>query len=163
MMRYALFSFRGRLGRLAYFGYGVLAVVLAGIMMAIGSFLLTTFGRNGQLQAEGFGVAGLGIVVVAILMLVINTLALAVKRLHDLDRSGHHLWWIYGIGIAESVMFNAGQTALGGLLTLISFGAGIWLWFARGTNGDNRFGPSPVPVRDARADYFVPPNQRTTP
>ncbi|WP_158258331.1 hypothetical protein [Rhodopila globiformis] len=41
-----------------------------------------------------------------------------------------------------------------------SIAIGVWLLVRRGSNGDNRHEPSPVPVRDARADYFVPPNQR---
>jgi uncharacterized membrane protein YhaH (DUF805 family) len=56
--------------------------------------------------------------------IVLPTLALSVRRLHDLDRSG---WWL--------------------LLALIPLIGSIVLliWFCtRGTDGSNRFGPDPL-------------------
>jgi uncharacterized membrane protein YhaH (DUF805 family) len=62
---------------------------------------------------------------IAELILLLPTLAVSVRRLHDLDRSG---WWIF--------------------LGLIPLIGAIWLlvWFCmRGTVGPNRFGPDPLP------------------
>jgi uncharacterized membrane protein YhaH (DUF805 family) len=61
---------------------------------------------------------------IAELVLFLPTLALSIRRLHDLDRSG---WWF--------------------LLIFIPLIGGIWLlvWFCmRGTRGTNRFGPDPL-------------------
>ena len=58
---------------------------------------------------------------IAELVLFLPTLAVSIRRLHDLDRSG---WWF--------------------LLIFIPLIGGIWLlvWFCmRGTVGPNRFGP----------------------
>jgi len=57
------------------------------------------------------------------LALVIPTLAVAVRRLHDIDRSG---WWL-----------------LIAVIPLIG-GVALLIWFClRGAAGDNRFGPAP--------------------
>jgi uncharacterized membrane protein YhaH (DUF805 family) len=61
---------------------------------------------------------------IAELVLFLPTLAVSIRRLHDLDRSG---WWF--------------------LLIFIPLIGGIWLlvWFCmRGTVGPNRFGPDPL-------------------
>jgi uncharacterized membrane protein YhaH (DUF805 family) len=61
---------------------------------------------------------------IAELALLLPTLAVSIRRLHDLDRSG---WWIF--------------------LGLIPIIGTIWLvvWFCtRGTLGPNRFGPDPL-------------------
>jgi uncharacterized membrane protein YhaH (DUF805 family) len=58
------------------------------------------------------------------LALLLPTLAVSVRRLHDLDRIG---WWL--------------------LIVLIPLIGAIWLlvWFCtRGTVGPNRFGPDPL-------------------
>ena len=60
---------------------------------------------------------------IAELVLFLPTLAVSIRRLHDLDRSG---WWF--------------------LLIFVPLIGGIWLlvWFCmRGTVGPNRFGPDP--------------------
>ena len=61
---------------------------------------------------------------IAELVLFLPTLAVSIRRLHDLDRSG---WWF--------------------LLIFVPLIGGIWLlvWFCmRGTVGPNRFGPDPL-------------------
>jgi uncharacterized membrane protein YhaH (DUF805 family) len=58
------------------------------------------------------------------LVIVIPSLAVGVRRLHDIDHSG---WWIL-IGLIPLV----------GLIALV-------VWFAtKGTTGPNRFGPDPL-------------------
>jgi uncharacterized membrane protein YhaH (DUF805 family) len=71
--------------------------------------------------------AVLGITVVVILFwlaTVLPTLAITIRRLHDLDRTG---WWIF-LGLVPIV----------GAIILI-----IW-YCSRGTQGPNRFGPDPL-------------------
>lgn len=62
---------------------------------------------------------------------IIPGIALAVRRLHDLDKSG----WLYLIVI------------IGGIIPIVSFLISIgWIVVMcfRGTVGDNRFGPDPL-------------------
>ena len=68
---------------------------------------------------------------IAELVLFLPTLAVSIRRLHDLDRSG---WWF--------------------LLIFVPLIGGIWIlvWFCmRGTVGPNRFGPDPLGPRVLRA------------
>ena len=58
------------------------------------------------------------------LAVLIPTICLSVRRLHDLDQSG---WWIL-------LQFIP-------LINIILF---IYLGFWKGTDGDNRFGPDPL-------------------
>lgn len=65
----------------------------------------------------------LGIIGLGLLAFIIPMLAVSIRRLHDLDKSG---WW-YLIGFIP----------LAGLILLY--------WFClKGTEGDNRFGPDPL-------------------
>jgi uncharacterized membrane protein YhaH (DUF805 family) len=70
------------------------------------------------------GVVGLGVVeTVVSLALFLPSLAIAVRRLHDIDRTG---WWVL---IAFTVI---------GLIVLIYWDC------VKGTEGPNRFGPDPL-------------------
>jgi uncharacterized membrane protein YhaH (DUF805 family) len=82
-----------------YIGFAVAAIIDA----AIGIYVLT------------------GLYSLAVLL---PTLALAIRRLHDLDRTG---WWI----------FLAAIPLIGAIILLI--------WYCtKGTDGPNRFGPDPL-------------------
>lgn len=127
----ALFGFRGRLGRLAYFGYlflaGVMALVLAGTGMALLS------------PREGTGLIGIALIAAGFLGYVWVTVAVQVKRLHDLDMAGTHLIWVLAVSAGAGAFTSANQTLaiLFGLGTLM---ISLWLLFAPGTSGANRFG-----------------------
>lgn len=106
-------TFEGRAGRTEYWFF-VLFNVLAVIVLAIIDGVLGTFREE----------AGIGLLSgVYALAVLIPSIAVLVRRLHDTDRSG---WWI-----------------------LISFvpliGEIVLLVFALldGTPGDNRYGPNP--------------------
>ena len=112
--KYAVFAGRSR--RMEYWSFVlfnfVVFVVLAGIDALLGTFS----------SASGLGVLS-GIYVLATLVPIV---ALSVRRLHDIDRSG---WWI--------------------LIYLIPLiGPIVLLVFALldGTPGDNRYGPNPKGV-----------------
>ncbi|ROR98198.1 DUF805 domain-containing protein [Raoultella terrigena] len=100
------------------------------------------------------------------LIIIIPGIAVAVRRLHDLNKSG---WWLLApfliliiglIGVAGTVE-EGGAAAwvwlmvAGGIISLLM---SIWLLFARGTDGANRFG-------DAQQDNdgSAPPGAQSAP
>jgi len=68
------FTFGGRIGRLQYFGFGVIWGVILFLVFAVGG------GTRG----------GTGLYFVAMVVYAIATISYAVRRLHDFDKSG---WW----------------------------------------------------------------------
>jgi uncharacterized membrane protein YhaH (DUF805 family) len=104
-------NFSGRATR-SEFWYWVLFAVLASI--AAGLIDVALFGLDGSSAIESL--VGLA--------LFLPGLAVSVRRLHDLDRSG---WWVL-----------LGLIPLVGVIILI-----VWNC-QRGTIGPNRFGPDPL-------------------
>src|SRR5216683_522853 len=139
-----LFSFRGRINRAKYW-LAVLAFVVAGVAFQLLSFVVN-------------------------LAIFIASIAVAIKRLHDRDRSA---WWLLlfyaGPGVfilvggfifwaaADTVGMSAEWSYLGlRLCVLGGFALVIWgfveIGCRRGTAGYNRFGPDPLklPAHPAR-------------
>ncbi len=111
LKKYATFS--GRARRKEYWFF-VLFYVLISIVATVIDSMTGSFDPT-----MGMGMLGL----LVALALLIPSLAVAVRRLHDTDRSG---WWV--------------------LLCLIPLIGGIWLLVLLcldSTPGDNRFGPNP--------------------
>ena len=105
-------NFSGRASRSAYWYWTLFAV-----LMSIASKLLDVTLFPGLDTSPINSLVGLA--------LFLPGLAIAVRRLHDLDRTG---WWLL-------IIF----TVIGILVILI--------WFCmRGTAGPNRFGPDPLAV-----------------
>ncbi len=127
--------------------------------------LATLFGNSGAAHIVG------AIVAVAFLALIYAAFAVAVKRLHDRNKSA---WWLLVFyllpallnGPRQMAVFHAmhdgtflarhgGGLAMGGPLAIIAGGAAaiisLWafveLYILRGTVGDNRFGPDPLAGR----------------
>jgi uncharacterized membrane protein YhaH (DUF805 family) len=142
-MLYALFSWSGRMGRLAYFGYTCLLVA---VLVVLGLIFLLPL-RN---AADGTGVA-IAIMVILGLMGLCGGFCLAAKRLHDLDMSAWHYVWIVfvpaffnGSGAAMKQLGMAFPGLLTSLLgSLISLLVGLYLLFWPGTDGTNRYGERP--------------------
>ncbi|MFP1683897.1 DUF805 domain-containing protein [Alloalcanivorax sp. C16-1] len=111
------FAFRGRLGRLRYFAYLGLVMLVLYLLLTFASVLTA-----GATRSEPSAVVG----VVALLLMAVATFAACVygiRRLNDLNRSG----WLILLGFVPLVNL---------LLALI-------LLFVPGTPGDNRYGPRP--------------------
>ena len=105
-----IFSLNGRLNRKPYF-FGNLALGLI-------SFIFKSIMEN----SPGILTSILGFIVgVAI---IIGSVSLIVRRLHDLDKGG--LW------------------ALIMLIPIVDFIFSLYLLFAKGTDGYNRFGEDPL-------------------
>lgn len=131
----ALFSFRGRLGRLAFFGYLLFMYAVVGLLFGAG---LISVGAK-----DGGGGLGVLVIAAAVILFLWIDLALLIKRLHDLDFSSNHLIWVS----APSMIATFGASGLsGGILALLwvaHFLIGLYLLFAPGTLGPNKFGQRP--------------------
>lgn len=100
-------TFTGRAARSEFWFwtlFSVIANIVAGILDAV----------------VGLGIVGM----IVSLALLLPSIAVAVRRLHDIDRTG---WWIL---IAFTMI---------GIILLI-----VWDC-TKGTSGPNRFGPDPLP------------------
>ena len=112
LKKYAVFSGRSR--RMEYWYFVLFNIIVSIVLGVIDGLLLGTLD-------SGMGVGLLsGIYGLAIL---IPSLAVTVRRLHDIDRSG---WWIL-IGLVPLI----------GVIVLLVFA------LLDGTPGDNRYGPNP--------------------
>jgi uncharacterized membrane protein YhaH (DUF805 family) len=100
-------NFSGRAIRSEYW-YWILFIIIADIVAGIIDYAIGI-----QVVTSLFGLATL-----------LPNLAVAIRRLHDLDRTG---WWIF-IGLIPLV----------GWIILL-----IW-YCTKGTDGPNRFGPDPL-------------------
>jgi uncharacterized membrane protein YhaH (DUF805 family) len=111
LKKYAVFSGRSRRREYWYF---VLFNIIVSIVLGWIDALL---GTRGSYAGAGLlsGIYGLAV--------IIPSLAVTVRRLHDIDRSG---WWIL-IGLVPLI----------GVIVLLVFA------LQDGTPGDNRYGPNP--------------------
>lgn len=121
LRKYAVFS--GRASRSEYWWFALFNVIVAIATLAIdviffGTGESTTTGTSAAFQANA-GPATL----VSSLVLLLPSLGVAVRRLHDTDRRG---WWI-----------------LLGLIPLIGAIVLIVFYALDSTPGHNRFGPDP--------------------
>ena len=109
LTKYADFS--GRARRSEYWWFVVFTAVVTTIASVIDALLGTQFGRTGLLQG------------LATLALLLPSLAVGIRRLHDVGRSG---WWVLLIIIP----------ILGALILILAF-------FVRDSQPANDYGPSP--------------------
>jgi uncharacterized membrane protein YhaH (DUF805 family) len=103
-------GFSGRAARSEYW-YWVLFVILVSMVTAILDAALFPFNQVSPLNS------------IAALVLLLPGIAVAVRRLHDMDHAG---WWVL-----------IALTGIGALALL------VWFCF-KGTDGPNRFGPDPM-------------------
>jgi uncharacterized membrane protein YhaH (DUF805 family) len=95
------------------------------------SIVLMVFGVVDQALNPGDQVGAFSIVTMVIsLGLILPEVAVSVRRLHDIDRTG---WWLL-----------IGPTVIGAFVLL------YWAC-QRGTPGPNRFGPDPMPALEMRS------------
>ena len=111
LKKYAVFSGRARRAEYWYF---VLFNIIVAVVLSLIDTLLGTFNFM-----QGVGLLS-GLYALAVL---IPTLAVTVRRLHDIDRTG---WWIF---------IN--------LIPLIGFIVLLVFAVTGGTPGSNRYGPNP--------------------
>jgi uncharacterized membrane protein YhaH (DUF805 family) len=136
--RYAEFSGRSR--RLEYWMFAVFNAVVVGVLITVtgGFAALADVASKGGDQTAGamalFGGTGMLVLVYALAVLI-PSIAVTIRRLHDRDMSG---WWYLGAIIGSMI-------PLLGSLVAIAF---LVLMALPGTPGANRFGPDPKGAED---------------
>ena len=150
LRRYAEFSGRSRRKEYWMLFLGlILFYIIAAILMvgAIGGAALSgESGAGAALPALlGGGIIGI-LLLVAALALFIPSLAVGVRRLHDIDKSG---WWLmlgYGPQLLSTILAVSGEFMVSGILNLVGvvgFVVILVMAVLPGTKGENRFGPDP--------------------
>ena len=129
----ALFSFEGRINRLAYFGYGAALVLIMAVGVAVCASTLNT------------DAVALGVVVGAasFIMFCWGGYALAAKRFHDIGYTAKYLWACAFVALASTSLATAAP-ALSIILNLINIGASLFLLFTPGEKGSNQYGADPL-------------------
>ncbi|MDO8307544.1 MAG: DUF805 domain-containing protein [Actinomycetota bacterium] len=129
---YATFS--GRAQR-SQFWWWYLFIVIVYAIANIGDSLIgwgvgkTTYEFTMNDQLNVYESPGVGFLfIVAWLVLLLPTLAVMARRLHDTDRSGWWILWGYLLAILCCI----------GFIILLVF------WLQRGTPGDNKYGADPL-------------------
>lgn len=135
-MKYAFLDFSGRLARLPYLGYSAL---LWGLVFAASlfGFLMIASGSDASVLIGGL------IVLAAILFGLAASVALVVKRLHDVGLAGIHGVWIYLLDLLGVALQTDPPNPLGVLVHVLSIGVGLWLLFAPGESRPNAYGATP--------------------
>lgn len=134
--RYAEFSGRSR--RMEYWAFALLNIIVFALIWAIAMAFGLSLGAIQQLQAGGdpgilFGTGFmvlLGLGGIYGLAVLIPSIALTVRRLHDRDMSG---WWYLGFIVLGAIPFV-------GWIANIAF---LVITLLPGTRGPNRFGEDP--------------------
>jgi len=133
--RYAEFSGRSR--RLEFWMFGLLNMIVYAVLMAIlfstslSLEALAAQESSNPLAVYSIFTSGLGLLVLIWwLIVLIPSIAVTVRRLHDRDMSG---WWYLGFIVVSFIPFV-------GILAAIAF---LVLMLLDGTPGPNRFGPDP--------------------
>jgi uncharacterized membrane protein YhaH (DUF805 family) len=139
--RYA--EFAGRSRRMEYWMFTLLNVIVVTVLLFV---VLGAGGAAGLLEGEASGdpTAGLGalmggtglLIILYGLAVLIPSIAVTVRRLHDRDMSG---WWYLGAIVGGMIPYI-------GFLVSIAF---LVLMALPGTPGPNRFGPDPKGAGEA--------------
>ncbi|NGM47185.1 DUF805 domain-containing protein [Rhodobacter sp. SGA-6-6] len=130
-------NFQGRAARSEYWFFALFVFIVAGILSAL-MFATVDFNTG---QISGLGYVIIAILAVFYLAILIPSIAVAVRRLHDRNMSG---WWYLGFIVLSAIPFV-------GIVASIAM---LVIFCLKGTDGDNRFGPDPLRP-SARADIFA--------
>ena len=130
------FSFKGRINRAKYW-----------LVLLVSSAIFATV-LLGAIAAQSWA---LGILAgLLFIPTFVSSLAVAVKRLHDREKSA---WWLFVFYLLPALLDGmanvAEDTSL--VFSLASFAVSLWafveLGCLRGTIGDNQYGPDPLEGR----------------
>lgn len=127
-------DFSGRAQRSQFWWWYLFLVIVSAVLNLIDSLIGWGIGKTTyeftmndqvtQITSPGVGILAL----IWGLAVLIPTLAVMARRLHDTDRSGWWILWGYLLAIVCCI----------GFIILLVF------WIQRGTAGDNKYGPDPL-------------------
>ncbi len=118
------FSYKKRLNRLRYIKRTV-AIGIINVLLAVAISIIEVANNNNHNIDISTTVLILAVfIVTASIVVLTSSTMLQIRRFHDVDRSG---WWV-----------------LTTFIPIVGIIPGIYLLFAKGTVGDNRFGPDPL-------------------
>ena len=159
LKRYADFSGRSR--RMEFWMWQlfqvIVYVIILGLAMVVGAGGLMTGDPTAMAGAGGAAMLILGLYLIYALAVIIPSIAVAVRRLHDTNRSG---WWFLAPVVPYFIAFFAagagmasgseGGLAAAGIFSLVLMLAAVVLgivvlvfYFLEGTKGPNKYGPDP--------------------
>lgn len=138
------FDFSGRSRRKEYWMFLLLWFVLS-IVLGIAMFASLAGGMaalsSGAVSPMAMGGGAMALWVVFLIVgvgSIIPSIAVQVRRLHDLDRSG---WWLLGVVIALAIVNSIPE--VGPFLYIIGYVGWLAYNAMPGTPGPNRFGSDP--------------------
>lgn len=118
--RYA--DLTGRARRAEYWWFYLATFLAVAAVVIVGAILVAIVGAVSDTAGGVVSVLFTVVYVAVALGVVVPTLAVGARRLHDTDKSG---WWLL-----------IGLVPFGGIVLVV-------FWVLEGTPGPNRFGPSP--------------------
>lgn len=133
-------DFQGRSRRSEYWWVALFNLIVVTVW-AILFFMLGGMDMNSE-QISPIGMALMGVIMLYGLAVVIPSIALYVRRLHDINQTG----WIY-LGLMVASMIP--------LIGLIASIASIVIACIPGTVGPNKYGPDPKNPGAGAADTFI--------
>ena len=134
------FEVRGRASRLEFWRYQLIQALGGAIVICLTVPATLVGGRLGIIPF------------LLIVPLLMATVCVAIRRLHDRNR---HAWWLvlFGLGpfslagVAAPLAVSEKTVLFALVISLAGIGIAIWGWVElgvrRGTLGENRFGPQP--------------------
>jgi uncharacterized membrane protein YhaH (DUF805 family) len=132
LRRYA--EFTGRSRRMEYWMFALFNVIIVAVLSALllaGGMSLSSL-QGGAPEAPGMMFwLGVGLIFVWALAIIVPSIAVTVRRLHDRDMSG---WWYLGFIVLSMI-------PVVGFLASIAM---LVLFCLPGTPGPNRFGADPL-------------------
>ncbi|QYX55715.1 DUF805 domain-containing protein [Roseovarius sp. SCSIO 43702] len=123
-------TFQGRAPRSEFWWFmlfvTLVGIVLIGLAFAFGGGRMMEGGEPSALSMIFFGLYG-----IFYLAVLIPSIAVSVRRLHDRNMSG---WWYLGMIVASFIPFV-------GFIASIAF---LVIMCLKGTDGENKYGPDPL-------------------
>ena len=157
LRRYADFSGRSR--RMEFWMWQLFQIIIYFVVvvlaMVVGGGAMMSGDPTAMMAAGGGMLVIMLLYMVYLLAVLVPSIAVAVRRLHDTNRTG---WWVLAPLAPYLVVIVAGMLAmsspdmagLAGILALVAmiavFALGLTLlvfYFLEGTKGPNKYGPDP--------------------
>ena len=130
-------DFQGRSRRSEFWWVFLLNIVVG----LIGGFLLGLLGGYGTGDLNPIGMLIMGVLLIYVLAIIVPSIALFIRRLHDINQTG---WIALGVYIVSVIP----------IIGLLGSVAQIVIGVIPGTVGENKYGPDPKNPT-ASADVFV--------